>query len=108
MSYAATTERSALHGVIDCIDSVVCVPSHPGEMLLEEFLKPLEISQSAFASQTGVSFPRLYEVINAQQSVTPDTTLRLAEVTGMSASFWLGVRRDRDLWPALRSTHFSS
>lgn len=78
-------------------------PTHPGEMLLEEFLKPLEISQSAFAIQLGVSFPRLNEVINAKRSVTPDTALRLAQVTGMSADFWLGLQQDWDLWHALRS-----
>lgn len=78
-------------------------PTHPGEMLLEEFLKPLGISQSAFAVQLGVSFPRLNEVINAKRSVTPDTALRLAQVTGMSADFWLGLQQDWDLWHALRS-----
>ena len=78
-------------------------PPHPGEMLLEEFLKPLGISQSAFAIQLGVSFPRLNEVINAKRSVTPDTALRLAQVTGMSADFWLGLQQDWDLWHALRS-----
>ena len=78
-------------------------PVHPGEMLLEEFLKPLGISQSAFAIQLGVSFPRLNEVINAKRSVTPDTALRLAQVTGMSADFWLGLQQDWDLWHALRS-----
>jgi len=78
-------------------------PTHPGEMLLEEFLKPLGISQSAFAIQLGVSFPRLNEVINAKRSVTPDTALRLAQVTGMSADFWLGLQQDWDLWHALRS-----
>ena len=78
-------------------------PTHPGEMLLEEFLKPLDISQSAFAIQLGVSFPRLNEVINAKRSVTPDTALRLAQVTGMSADFWLGLQQDWDLWHALRS-----
>ena len=62
-------------------------PTHPGEMLLEEFLKPLGISQSAFAIRLGVSFPRLNEVIRGKRSVTPDTALRLAQVTGMSASF---------------------
>ena len=71
-------------------------PTHPGEMLLEEFLKPLDISQSAFAIQLGVSFPRLNEVINAKRSVTPDTALRLAQVTGMSADFWLGLQQDWD------------
>jgi addiction module HigA family antidote len=72
-------------------------------MLLEEFLKPLGITQSAFATRLGISFPRLNEVINAKRSVTPDTALRLAQVTGMSADFWLGLQQDWDLWHALRS-----
>lgn len=78
-------------------------PTHPGEMLLEEFLKPLGITQSAFAIRLGVSFPRLNEVINGKRSVTADTALRLARVTGMSADFWLGLQQDWDLWHALRS-----
>ena len=78
-------------------------PTHPGEMLLEEFLVPLGMTQSAFAVRRGVSFPRLNEVINAKRSVTPDTALRLARVTGMSAEFWLGLQQDWDLWHALRS-----
>jgi len=78
-------------------------PTHPGEMLLEEFLKPLGITQSAFAARLGVSFPRLNEIINRKRSVTPDTALRLARVTGMSADFWLGLQQDWDLWHALRS-----
>lgn len=78
-------------------------PTHPGEMLLEEFLKPLQISQSAFAVRLGVSFPRLNEIIRRKRSVTPDTALRLAQVTGMSADFWLGLQQDWDLWHALRS-----
>lgn len=78
-------------------------PVHPGEMLLEEFLKPLGISQSAFAVRLGVSFPRLNEIIRGKRSVTPDTALRLAQVTGMSADFWLGLQTDWDLWHALRS-----
>ena len=78
-------------------------PTHPGEMLLQEFLIPLGISQSAFAIQLGVSFPRLNEVINARRAVTPDAALRLAQVTGMSADFWLGLQQDWDLWHALRS-----
>ena len=76
---------------------------HPGEMLLEEFLKPLGISQSAFAIQLGVSFPRLNEIVLAKRGVTADTALRLAQVTGMSADFWLGLQLDWDLWHALRS-----
>jgi antitoxin HigA-1 len=79
-------------------------PTHPGEMLLEEFLKPLEISQSAFAIRLGVSFPRLNEIVRGKRSVTPDTALRLARVTGMSAEFWLGLQLDWDLWHVLRSS----
>ena len=72
-------------------------------MLREEFLKPTGITQSAFAVRLGVSFPRLNEVINGRRSVTPDTALRLARVTGMSADFWLGLQQGWDLWHALRS-----
>lgn len=72
-------------------------------MLRTEFLEPMGISQSAFAIQLGVSFPRLNEVINAKRAVTPNTALRLAQVLGMSADFWLGLQQDWDLWHALRS-----
>ena len=72
-------------------------------MLLEEFLKPLGISQSAFAIRLGVSFPRLNEIVRGKRSVTPDTALRLARVLGMSADFWLGLQQDWDLWHAMRS-----
>ncbi len=71
-------------------------------MLLEEFLKPLNISQSAFAIRLGVSFPRLNEIIRGKRSVTPDTALRLAKVLGMPADFWLGLQQDWDLWHAMR------
>ena len=78
-------------------------PTHPGEMLLEEFLKPLGISQSAFAVRMGISFPRLNEIIRGKRGVTPDTALRLAQVLGMPADFWLGLQQDWDLWHAMRS-----
>jgi len=78
-------------------------PTHPGEMLLEEFLKPLGISQSAFAVRLGITFPRLNEIIRARRGVTPDTALRLAQVLGMSADFWLGLQQDWELWHASRS-----
>ena len=76
-------------------------PTHPGEMLLEEFLRPLGISQSTFAVRLGVSFPRLNEVIRGKRAVTPDTALRLARVLGVSADFWLGLQQDWDLWHAM-------
>ncbi|MCX6619361.1 MAG: HigA family addiction module antitoxin [Acidobacteria bacterium] len=78
-------------------------PTHPGEMLIEEFLKPLEITQSEFAVRMGVSFPRLNEIIRGKRAVTPDTALRLARVLRISADFWLGLQLDWDLWHAMRS-----
>jgi len=98
-----TTERVAAARLVQRRLPTHRPPTHPGEMLLEEFLEPLGITQSAFAIRLGVSFPRLNEIINAKRSVTPDTALRLARVTGMSADFWLGLQQDWDLWHALRS-----
>ena len=72
-------------------------------MLLQEFLKPLGVTQSALAVRLGVSFPRLNEIVRGRRSVTPDTALRLARVIGMSADFWLGLQQDWDLWHAMRS-----
>jgi addiction module HigA family antidote len=72
-------------------------------MLLEEFIKPLGITQSACAVRLGISFPRLNEIVRGKRSVTPDTALRLARVLGMSADFWLGLQLDWDLWHAMRT-----
>ena len=76
-------------------------PTHPGEMLLEEFIKPLGVTQTDLANRLGVSFPRLNELIHGKRSVTPDTALRLARVLGMSPDFWLGLQTDWDLWHAM-------
>ena len=104
MSKSRTTTRKRSRGVtVERRLPTHKPPTHPGEMLLEEFLKPLGISQSAFARQLEVSFPRLNEIINGKRSVTTDTALRLARVTGMSAEFWLGLQQDWDLWHARRS-----
>lgn len=78
-------------------------PTHPGQMLRDEFLVPLGITQSELAARLGVSFPRLNEIIRGKRSVTPDTALRLARVVGMSADFWLGLQQDCDLWHAMHS-----
>ncbi len=104
-----TTKRRAARparpaGLVERLLPRMVPPTHPGEMLLEEFLKPLEISQSAFAIRLGVSFPRLNEIVRGKRSVTPDTALRLARVTGMRAEFWLGLQLDWDLWHVLRSS----
>ena len=77
-------------------------PTHPGEMLLEEFLRPLGISQSALAVRLGIASPRLNEIIRGKRSMTVDTALRLQQVLGMPADFWLGLQMDWDLWHAMR------
>ena len=76
-------------------------------MLIEEFVKPLGITQSELASRLGISFPRLNEIIRGKRAVTPDTALRLAQVLGMSADFWLGLQLDWDLWHAMRGSKAS-
>lgn len=80
------------------------VPTHPGQMLLEAFLRPRGISQKAFAERLGVSYPRLNEIIHAKRSVTPDTALRLERALGMDAQFWLNLQLIWDLYHARRAT----
>jgi len=72
-------------------------------MLFEEFIKPLNLTQTELAQRLGVSYPRLNEIIKCRRSVTPDTALRLSRVLGMSADFWLGLQQDWDLWHAMKS-----
>lgn len=78
-------------------------PTHPGRMLLEEFLKPLDISQTKFANQLDISPRLLNTIIRGKRSVTANIALRLAQVTGMSADFWLDLQLKWDLWHALHS-----
>jgi len=72
-------------------------PVHPGEILYEEFMKPLGISQSRLGRDLGVSPRRINEIIHAKRSITADTALRLSRYFGMSAEFWLGLQSDYDL-----------
>jgi addiction module HigA family antidote len=78
-------------------------PTHPGEMLLEEFLIPLHMTQTVCAERLGVSYPRLNEIIRGKRGVTPDTALRLERLFGMSAQFWLNVQQAYDLYQTLHS-----
>jgi len=77
-------------------------PTHPGEMLLEEFLKPAELTQVEAARRMGVPLNRLNEVIRGKRGVTADTALRLAKLLNTSAEMWLGLQNDWDLWHAAR------
>ena len=72
-------------------------PVHPGEILMEEFLRPLAISQNQLGNALGVSARRVNEIVHGKRSVTADTALRLATCFGNSASFWLGLQLDYDL-----------
>ena len=72
-------------------------PLHPGEVLFEEFLKPLKISQNKLGRCLGVSPRRINEIIHGKRSVTADTALRLARYFGNSPQFWLGLQMDYDL-----------
>jgi len=83
-------------------------PTHPGEMLLEEFLKPLGLTQSEFAARLDVPVPRLNEIVRGKRAVTPDMALRLARVLGMPADFWLGLQTGWDLWHAMRGKSASA
>lgn len=76
---------------------------HPGEILLEEFLKPLEISQNALARAAAVPPRRINEIVLGKRSVTADTAVRLAAALGTSERFWLGLQADYDLEEAHRS-----
>jgi len=70
---------------------------HPGEILLEEFLKPMEISAYRLAKETFIPQTRISEIIKGKRRITADTALRLSKFFGTTAKFWLGVQDDYDL-----------
>ena len=70
---------------------------HPGEVLLEEFLKPMGISQNALARAIGVPPRRINEIVLGKRAVSADTALRLARALGTSEQFWMGLQADYDL-----------
>ncbi len=76
---------------------------HPGEILLEEFLTPMGISQNALARAAGVPPRRINEIVLGKRGVTADTAVRLAAALGTSERFWLGLQADYDLEEAHRS-----
>ncbi|MBW8004028.1 MAG: HigA family addiction module antidote protein [Planctomycetes bacterium] len=72
-------------------------PVHPGEILMEEFLKPMGLSQNRMANDLGVPPRRINEIVQGKRRVTADTALRLAHYFDMSPQFWLGLQMDYDL-----------
>jgi antitoxin HigA-1 len=84
---------------------MICVPTHrppthPGEMLKEEFLEPMQISQRDLANAIHVPYQKINELVNSKQGVTPSIALRLAKFFGVSADFWLNLQVRWDLYRA--------
>jgi antitoxin HigA-1 len=73
-------------------------PTHPGEMLLEEFLQPMNLSQRELAAALHVPYQRINEIVNGRRGMTPSTALRLAKFLGMSADFWMNLQLRWDLY----------
>ncbi len=73
------------------------MPVHPGEVLLEEFLKPMNLSQNQIALAIRVPARRINEIVHGKRRITADTALRLARYFNMSPRFWLGLQMDYDL-----------
>ncbi|MCX7111237.1 MAG: HigA family addiction module antitoxin [Proteobacteria bacterium] len=73
-------------------------PTHPGEMLRDEFLVPMNISQRDLANAIRVPYQHINELVNQKRSITPSTALRLAKFFGVSAEFWLNLQVRRDIF----------
>jgi antitoxin HigA-1 len=78
-------------------------PTHPGEMLLEEFLRPLNMTQRELAHEIHVPYQRVNEIVNGRRGITPSTALRLEKYFGMPADFWLKLQLRWDLYHAQRA-----
>ena len=77
-------------------------PTHPGEMLLEEFLVPMGLTQRELANAIHVPYQRINELVNGRRGMTPSTALRLARFFGVSADFWMTLQLRWDLYYATR------
>ena len=78
------------------------IPTHPGEMLLEEFLTPMGITQKDLADNIEVPYQRINEIVNGRRGITPSTALRLAKFFDMSADFWMNLQLRLDMYHALK------
>jgi len=73
-------------------------PTHPGEMLLEEFLKPIGVTQKQLSVAVHVPFQRINELVNGKRGITPSTALRLSVFFGNTADFWMNLQQRWDLY----------
>lgn len=79
------------------------VPTHPGEMLVEEFLRPMGLTQRELAQAIHVPYQRINELVNGRRRITPSTALRLAKYFGMAAECWMNLQLRWDLYHAQRA-----
>jgi len=77
-------------------------PTHPGEVLREEFLKPLGLSQTELAREIGVSFRAINEIVNEKRGISAEMAIKLAGRFGTTPEFWLNLQMKSDLWKAAR------
>ena len=77
-------------------------PTHPGQMLLHEFLEPLGLTQKEFAEHVGWTYARVNEIIHGKRGVTAESALVLADAFDMEADFWLNLQKNFELWQALQ------
>ena len=78
-------------------------PTHPGEMLMSEFLEPMGITQRTLADAIHVPYQRINEIVNLKRGITPGTALRLAKYFGTSADFWVNLQMRWDIYRSLQS-----
>ena len=78
-------------------------PTHPGEMLLKEFLEPMEITQQTLAQAIGVPYQRVNELVNGKRGITPSTALRLSKYFGNSPGFWLNLQNNWEIYHAQKA-----
>jgi len=78
-------------------------PNHPGEILLEEFLKPREMTQSELSERLDIPLQRVNSIVNGKRSVTPETAILLARFFETTAEFWMNLQTQYDLWHAERA-----
>jgi addiction module HigA family antidote len=83
-------------------------PTHPGEMLLEEFLKPMKLTQLEVAEEMGVSQNRLNEIVRGKRGITADTALRLAKLFKTMPEFWMNLQNACDLYAAKHAMRASA
>lgn len=78
-------------------------PTHPGEILRYEFLKPLKLTQQQLADLIGVTRVRINEIIRGKRSITPDTAFRLSKLLNTTPDFWINLQTNVDMWDTLQS-----